>query len=90
MDNGHYKPDTDYLILCPDTTMNSRDEVSLRDVYDAVNGLEEKMAKRMEKIECNVTNLQGFQNKALGVISVLSLFFSALASFVWDKIIGKN
>lgn len=90
MDNDRAKLDTDYLILYLHTTMNSRDDVSLRDIYDAVGSLEEKMGKRIEKVETNVANLQGFQNKSLGVISVLSLFFSAIASFIWTKITGEK
>lgn len=90
MDNDRAKLDSDYLILLLYPIMNSRDDVSLRDIYDAVGSLEEKLGKRIEKIENNVTTLQGFQNKALGIISVLSIFFSAVASFVWERISGEK
>jgi len=69
--------------------MNDRDNVSLRDIYEAVERVEEKMSKRIEKVECDVNDLQAFQNKALGILSVVSLFASAIASFIWDKISGK-
>jgi len=69
--------------------MNDRDNVSLRDIYEAVERVEEKMSKRIEKVECDVNDLQAFQNKALGLLSVVSLFASAIASFIWDKISGK-
>ncbi len=69
--------------------MNDRDNVSLRDIYEAVERVEEKMTKKIEKVECDVNDLQAFQNKALGILSVVSLFASAIASFIWDKISGK-
>jgi len=69
--------------------MNDRDNVSLRDIYEAVERVEEKMSKKIEKVECDVEVLQAFQNKALGILSVVSLFASAIASFIWDKISGK-
>jgi hypothetical protein len=47
------------------------------------------MTKKIEKVECDVNDLQAFQNKALGILSVVSLFASAIASFIWDKISGK-
>lgn len=68
--------------------MTSRDSVSLRDIYEAVERVEEKMTKRIEKVETDVNALQGFQNKTLGVVSVISLFASAVASFIWEKIAG--
>ena len=69
-------------------TMTSRDSVSLRDIYEAVERVEDKMTKRIEKVESDVNVLQGFQNRALRVVGVISLFASAIASFIWDKIIG--
>jgi hypothetical protein len=68
--------------------MTSRDTVSLRDIYEAVERVEEKMTKRIEKVETDVNVLQGFQNRALGVVGVVSLFASAIASFIWEKIVG--
>jgi len=67
----------------------SNDTVSMRDIYDAVQRLEDKMGQRIEKVEADVDSLKGFQNKALGILSVISLFASAIASFIWDKISGK-
>lgn len=69
--------------------MNDKDSVSLRDIYEAVERVEDKMIKRIERVECDVNALQAFQNKALGLLSVVSLFASAIASFIWDKISGK-
>lgn len=68
--------------------MSSTERVSLRDIYEAVNNLEDKMIKRIEKIESNVDSIQSFQNRLLGMVSLLSLFGSALATFIWQKIIS--
>jgi len=48
------------------------------------------MIKRIERVECDVNALQAFQNKALGVIGIASAFASAIASFIWSKIISPN
>ena len=70
--------------------MNDKDSVSLRDIYEAVERVEDKMTKRIEREECDVNALQAFQNKALGVIGIASAFASAIASFIWSKIISPN
>jgi hypothetical protein len=86
---GNLTYNTDYFIcFLVNKTMTSRDTVSLRDIYEAVERVEEKMTKRIEKVETDVNVLQGFQNRALGVVGVVSLFASAIASFIWEKIVG--
>ena len=64
----------------------SNDNVTLRDVYDAVNRIEDKLTKRIDNVEEDVNELQSFQNRILGIATVLSVFISGAATFVWQKI----
>lgn len=68
----------------------SEDKVTLRDVYDAVNRLEDKFSKRMDDVEEDVDGLKNNQNRAFGVLAVMSLFFSAIAGWVWNKLTGQG
>lgn len=70
--------------------MTQGDSVSMRDIYEAVQRLEDKMGQRIDKVEADVDGLKGFQNKALGILSVFSVFVSAIASFIWNKITGEG
>ena len=64
----------------------AKDNVTLRDVYDAVNRIEDKLTKRIDIVEEDVDELQSFQNRILGIATVLSVFISGAATFVWEKI----
>ena len=64
----------------------AKDNVTLRDVYDAVNRIEDKLTKRIDSVEEDVDELQSFQNRILGIATVLSVFISGAATFVWEKI----
>lgn len=61
-------------------------EVTLKDVYDAVHDLEDKIDKRVAVLEERVHSLEGFQNKAIGILGLLSFVISVSASFVWSKL----
>jgi len=64
----------------------NEDKVTLRDIYDAVNRIEDKLTKRIDGIEEDVDELQSFQNRVLGISMALSVFISGAATFVWNKI----
>lgn len=70
--------------------MSDGNNVTLKDVYDAVNRLEDKFEKRIKPIETDVNELQKFQNRAMGVLTVFSTFIGLIATFVWNRIIGSD
>lgn len=69
------------------------ERVTLRDVYAALNRLEDKLGKnygdRFKAIEQDIEDIRSFQNKAIGVLGVLSLFFGAISNFIWERLLGK-
>lgn len=67
-----------------------KDQITLRDVYDIVNRLETKMDARYEKHESRIEAIENNQSKAIGVISVISLFISGALTYVWDRILGRS
>jgi len=67
----------------------TKDSVSLRDIYNAVNSLEDKLSKKMDKFDERLNILEAFRDRALGIMTVFTLFFSALASYVWKKVFNN-
>lgn len=68
----------------------SEEKVTLRDIYAAVNRLEDKFDRRIVVLEKDVNELQKFQNKALGIVSVLAVFTSLVANAIWQSITGQR
>lgn len=64
--------------------------VSLRDIYNAVSSLEEKIDKRMEKVEDRIDVLEDFKNRIYGMTAIISLFAAGVATFLWDRITGRS
>ncbi len=67
----------------------AEERVTLRDVYDAINRVESKYDRRLERIEQDIDQIKSFQNKAYGVVGMLSMFVSAAASYVWNKVVNN-
>lgn len=71
----------------------AEDRVTLRDVYDAINRVEDNLKKefneRITKVEKDVEEVKSFQNKLLGVVSALSLFFGSAAAYIWNRIFNN-
>lgn len=66
--------------------MSSKDSVTLKDIYEIVNGLESKILKRVEEVEDDVDAMKAQQNKFIGMMSIAMLFISSLSSFIFDRI----
>lgn len=69
--------------------MAGDDKVTLRDIYDAVGRLEEKLDKRIGKSEKDIEDLKAFQNKALGITGVFAAFISVAVNTIWERVIKK-
>lgn len=67
----------------------AEDKVTLRDVYDAINRVESKYDRRLERIEQDIDQIKSFQNKVYGVVGILSIFVSAAASYIWNKLVNN-
>lgn len=72
-------------------------KITINDVYNVVNRLEDKMDRKFERYEeeqdkilSRVTTIESFNNRALGVLSVVSVFVNIAASYVWNTVIGKK
>lgn len=70
--------------------MPNPSQVHLKDVYDVVNRIEDKLDRRISNLENDVEVLKENQSRALGILAVLSLFFSAVAGWVWNKVVGSQ
>ena len=64
------------------------DKISLRDIYNAVNSLEEKLDRRFLKVEEDIENLKDFKGRLTGIMAIVSLIASGAFSYIWKKIEG--
>jgi len=58
----------------------------LKDTHAIVSGMEEKLSKRMGKIEDRVDVLEDFKGKMLGVATIVSILVSGAVTWAWKKI----
>lgn len=65
-------------------------QVTLQDVYQAINRVEDKMDARLKDMEKDIDELQTFQNRTMGMATVLAGFVSAAVTFVWNKITNQG
>ena len=56
-------------------------KVSLKDIYEVVNRLEDKMDKRLCDVEKRVDILEDFKGRILGMSAVVGSIFGALVSW---------
>ena len=64
--------------------------VNLKDVYDIVERLEDKMDRQLTDHEKRLKGIEGFINRSIGIISVAMLFASSVVSYITNKFIGKE
>lgn len=67
----------------------SKPSVTLRDIYEIVDRLEGKMDDRLSKIEGRTDSLETYRDRAVGVLSIFTLFTGFISSWIWERII-KN
>lgn len=74
--------------------MGNRDEVTLRDIYDAVSKLEEKMDRRMgclqtdiadriSKVEIRTDSLESFRDNMMGKIAIITVIATSVVSLIF-------
>lgn len=68
----------------------TKSNVTIDDIYRIVQRVEDKMDSRLKDVENDVDNLKSFQNKALGIVSLVGIFSGTIASFVWERIVGRQ
>lgn len=61
-------------------------QVSLKDIYEAVNRLEDKMDGRLKTAEAKIDALESIANKAVVIFSLVNIFLTAGFSWVWNKV----
>jgi hypothetical protein len=71
--------------------------VTLRDIMSVsektqkdISSLRKEINTRLDSHASRITTLERFQNMAMGVLVVLNVFFILAATFVWNKVTGKE
>lgn len=67
----------------------SKNTVTMKDLWDAISRLEDKIDERFEPIEHRIYNIESYQNKMLGIVSVFAAFVSVAAAYIWNKIVSN-
>ena len=60
----------------------------LRDIYNIVDRLENKMDKRLCSLENRTDKIEDIQARMLGAVSIMALFVGGAVTWVWQKITG--
>lgn len=70
--------------------MAQAEKVTLRDIYDRFDRFEDRMDRRFEDIERNVSNLQRFQDnltgKLTGILFFISIGINLFIEFIKERI----
>lgn len=64
----------------------TKGSVTLKDIYEVVQRVEDKMDVRIKEVEKRVDILEDLGSKALGILGVVSFIGTALFSWFWNKI----
>lgn len=70
--------------------MTARNGITLQDVYNVVNRLEDKIDRRLTEIEDRVDIQESFRNRAMALIGVVATFSSVISTWIWDRIVGRG
>lgn len=68
----------------------NNNDISLRDLMNAINRIDDKYDRRFERMEDDMDRVKAFQNKALGILAVFSSFIAIGSGYVWNKVVGKS
>lgn len=61
-------------------------QVSLKDVYEVVNRVEDKMDTRLCADEKRIDLLEDFRGYILGALGIISIFVAGFSAWVWEKL----
>lgn len=64
--------------------------ITLSDIYQVCNRLEDKMEKRFGELEDRIAAQESFRNKAIGIIGVVGTFSSVVTTWIWNRIIERQ
>lgn len=67
-----------------------RNSITIKDIYDIVNRLEDKFDNKFTDLDNRVGKLEGFMNRAIGILGLFTTIISLTITYVWNKLIGKN
>lgn len=70
--------------------MKIKEGITLRDIYEVVNRLEDKIDDRITPIEKDISDLKSFQNRTLGIVGIVSIVLSGFSSYFWSKVTGPK
>lgn len=70
----------------PRQTVNTQENITLRDIYDIQARLENKLDERLSKLEGRTDNLETYRDRAMGVLGAFSLFSGLISNWIWERI----
>jgi hypothetical protein len=68
----------------------ANNKISLKDIYEIVNRLEDKMDRRLLILENRVDILEEFKGKVLGIAGFIGALAGSVISVIWNSITGKK
>lgn len=61
-------------------------QITLNDIYQVVNRLEDKMDERLKLVENRVDTLEDFKGKSLGIMSAIMFVVSGIFTWIWERL----
>ncbi len=65
-------------------------QITLKDIYEVVNRLEDKTDKRLWDVEIRLDKVEDMQSKIIGAVSIVGLFVGGAVTWIWQRITGKG
>lgn len=65
------------------------DKVTLRDIYDRFDRLEERFMSRMDKQDTRIDKVESFQDRVIGIGVVFTSFVGLASTYIWRKVVGE-
>jgi len=64
----------------------TKNDITLRDIYEVVEKYNEKLDKRMCELEDRVSLLENFKARVLGMAAVIAAFVGSATAWIWKQI----
>ena len=64
-------------------------KITLNDIYQVVNRLEDKIDERLKDVEVRIDKVEDIQSRVIGGVAVVGLFVGGAITWFWDKIRGR-
>ena len=67
----------------------TKNDITLRDIYEVVEKYNERLDKRMADLETRVNCLEDFRARILGMAAVIAAFAGSVTAWIWKRVTNE-